>query len=91
MRAYPEAVIITLCERLRVQRGFLVQCLEESVVEVQEIQGHWDLSNGTALRLRRLERLCRALNVDVPTAKLILDLTQRVADLEEEVRRRDPV
>jgi hypothetical protein len=79
-----------LSETLHVERGFLVQCIEESVVEIHEADGRWNLSNGTALRLRRLERLCHVLNVDVPAAKYILDLTDRLAELENEMRRLRP-
>jgi hypothetical protein len=89
MPAYPENVIVILSERFHVERGFLAQCIEESVVQIQEVAGEWDLSDGTALRLRRLERLCRTFEIDVPIAKRILELTERVALLEEQLRRRD--
>ena len=87
MPAYPDVVLVRLSESLHVDRGFLVQCIEESVVEIHEVEGRWNLSNGTALRLRRLERLCHLLNVDVPVAKQILELTDRLGELEDEVRR----
>ncbi len=87
MPAYPDVVLVRLSESLHVDRGFLVQCIEESVVEIHEADGHWNLSNGTALQLRRLERLCDVLNVEVPIAKHILDLTDRLAELENEVHR----
>jgi hypothetical protein len=87
MPAYPEMVLIRLSESLRVDRGFLTQCIEASVLEIQETDGAWGVSNGSVLRLRRLERLCHVFNVDVPVAKHILDLTDRLAELEEQVRR----
>ncbi len=86
MSEYPETAIVQLCQRLQIDSGFFVQCLEESVIEIHEIDGQLDMGNGTALRLRQLERICHMLKVDLPIALLLLDLTHRVAELEEEVR-----
>ncbi len=80
-----EAAIQQLCERLQIDSGFFAQCLQESVVEIHEVNGRWELANGTIIRLRRLERICNTLNVGVTAALLVLDLTQKVTDLEEEV------
>jgi hypothetical protein len=85
MKKYPEAVIVELCQHLEIERGFFVQCLEESEIEIHEVEGRWDLDGGTALRLRRLQRICDTFDVELPAAKLILDLSERIAGLEEEV------
>jgi hypothetical protein len=79
----PDAILVRLSESLRIEHGFLVQCIEESIVEIRE----GNVSNGSVLRLRKLERVCRTFNVDVPTAKHILELTERLAALEEEIGR----
>ena len=51
MSAYPEIVIRRLSERVfHIEEGFLVQCIEESVVEIHEAGGELDWSNGTALQ-----------------------------------------
>ncbi len=86
MPQYPEIAIIQLCRRLQVDSGFFEQCLQESAIQVHEIDGRLDIENGTALRLRRLERICRTLNVELPIALLLLDFTGRIAELEEEIR-----
>jgi hypothetical protein len=86
MKKYPNAVIVQLSQRFEVGPGFLAQCLEESVIEVREVQGTWDLDGGTLLHLRRLQRICDTFDVEPAAAKLILDLTERIADLEEEIR-----
>ena len=70
----------------QIDSGFFTQCLHASVIEIHEINGRLDMGNGTALRLRQLERICRALNVGLPVALLLLDFTERVAELEEKVR-----
>ncbi len=86
MYSVSDIALKQLCDRLQINPEFVVQCLQESVVEIHEIDGRLDLGNGTILRLRQLERICVALNVDVSGAVLLLKLTQRVAELEEEVR-----
>ena len=86
MSSYPESAIQALCQRLHIDSGFFVECVRESVVEIDEIDGRLDLGNGTALRLRQLERICRALDVDLLIALRLLELSHRVAELEEEVR-----
>jgi len=86
MVKYPQAVVSEFCQRFQIDSVFFVQCLEESIIEIREIDGRLDLSNGTALRLRQLERICSTMNVDLPVASLLLDLTHRVAELKETVR-----
>lgn len=86
MPEFLEATIQQLCERFNVDSEFLVQCLHESVIEIRETDGHWDLDSGTALRLRQLQRICRAFNVELPVALHLLNLNQRIAELEQEVR-----
>lgn len=75
-----------LCQVMQIDVNFFVECVRESVVELEEIDDCVHLSNASALRLRRLERLCGALNVDLPVALLLLELTRRVEELEEQLR-----
>jgi len=81
-----EYALQQLCLRLHIDSEFFMQCLQESVIAIHEIDGDFDLDNGTVLRLRQLERICDTLNVDLPVALLLLELTTRVAELEEDVR-----
>jgi hypothetical protein len=81
-----ETAIVQLCRRLQIDSGFFEQCLQESVIEIQESDGRLDMGNGTVLRLRQLECICLTLKVDLPIALLLLDLTRQVAALDEEVR-----
>lgn len=68
----PDAAICQLCETLEVEVHFLRVCLEESVIDVYETEGRLELANGTALRLRRLQRICVTFNVDVPIALMLM-------------------
>ncbi len=86
MYSASDTALKQLCECLQIDPEFFVQCIQESVVEIHEIDGRLDLGNGTVLRLRQLERICITMNVDVSSGMLLLKLTQRVAELEEEVR-----
>jgi hypothetical protein len=71
MRRLSEAAIRQLCEQLGIEGRFFMACLEESVIEVYETEGHLDLANGTILRLRRLQRICLTFEVDVPVAVML--------------------
>jgi hypothetical protein len=62
-----------LCKTLAVETHFLKACLEASVVEIYETKGHVDLGNGTALRLRRLQRICLTFEVDLPVALILAE------------------
>jgi hypothetical protein len=70
--SYPKAAIHQLCVRLDIEDHFFMACLEESVIEIDETEGRLELANGTALRLRRLQRICLTFNVDVPVALLLM-------------------
>jgi len=85
MSNIPEQELQKLCEHLQINPEFFEQCLQESVVEIHEIDGHFDLGNGTVLRLRRLERICTTHNVDLSIALHILKLNQRIEELEEKL------
>ena len=69
-----ETAIRQLCGHLEIEEHFFIACLEESVIEIDETQGRLDLCNGTALRLRRLQRICLTFNVDVPVALMLSEV-----------------
>lgn len=86
----PEEVVQRLCRDLHLEASFFLECVRESVVKVEEVDGRARLGNASALRLRRLERICSALDVDVTVALLLLELTRRVDELEEKLRSSRP-
>ena len=67
-----EAAIHHLCLQLEIEDLFFVACLQESVIEVYETEDRLELANGTALRLRRLQRICLTFNVDVSVALALM-------------------
>jgi hypothetical protein len=72
----PKAAIHQLCEQLEVEDHFLIACLEESIIEVHETEGQLVLTNGTILRLRRLQRICLTFEVDIPVALMLSKISQ---------------
>ena len=87
MNAYSETDIQQLCRRLQIDTGFFQQCLDESVIEIQKQDDALELRNASALRLRRLQRLCDTLSIDPPVALLLSDLLRRVSELEAALAR----
>jgi hypothetical protein len=67
-----KAAISRLCENLGIEDQFFMVCLAESVIEIRETQGRLELTNGTVLRLRRLQRICLTFDVDVPVALMLM-------------------
>jgi hypothetical protein len=57
---------------MEIEDQFLLACLEESVVELYEVEGRLEFANATALRLRRLQRICLTFDVDVTVALLLM-------------------
>jgi hypothetical protein len=60
-----------LSEQLAVDPQCLTVCLEESLVEITEKNGQFDLQNGTILRLRHLQRICYTFEVGPQVALLL--------------------
>jgi|GEM_PF-3518411 len=86
MAKYAPEDIQKLCRRLEVDSGFFVDCLEASIVEIQETEeGQIDLTNGSLLQLRRLQRICHTFHVEVFMGWHLLALTQRIAELEDQL------
>jgi len=73
-----EAALREPCAGLEIEPAFLAACLEESMVAVEDRQGRLELSQGTALRLRRLQRICLTFHVDVHVAVLLISGGRRV-------------
>ena len=67
-----DLAIHQLSEDMEIEDQFLLACLEESVVELYEVEGRQEFSNATALRLRRLQRICLTFDVDVTVALLLM-------------------
>ncbi|HVA67042.1 MAG TPA: hypothetical protein VNK24_08990 [Elusimicrobiota bacterium] len=81
----PHEKIADLAAKLGVDADFLERCLEEEIV----IEANWieegDLPSAAATRMRSLQRICRALDIDEFSASLILELRERLEIMEREL------
>jgi DNA-binding transcriptional MerR regulator len=88
MRDRSEETLLTIeqvAERCGVQHTFVRLLLEHGVIEVQE-RRRLLLSQDATLRINKVVRLQRDLGVNVPGASVILELLERIDDLERQVR-----
>jgi hypothetical protein len=77
--------IKVLSERLQVSEELLIHCVDCSLVQWEERGEHIDLTGGTALQMRRLQRLVESLDLDAAIASLLLDQMEKIARLEREI------
>ena len=76
-----------LAEELEIELSFLRLCVQEGAVRLEDLTVEAPALSAPALaRLRRLERLCLSLDVDVFAGAIIVDLLER---LEAERRGRE--
>ena len=72
---------------MEIESGFLEECLRCGAVELEESPENPSLTPSQSARLRRLQRLCRSLDIDVYAACIIVDLLDRMDALERELQR----
>jgi DNA-binding transcriptional MerR regulator len=90
MRDRSEETLLTIeqvAARCGVQHTFVRLLLEHGVIEVQE-RRRLLLSQDATLRINKVVRLQRDLGVNVPGASVILELLERIDDLERQLRSR---
>jgi len=75
-----------LSERLHVSKELLIHCFDYSLIEIEGRGERIDLSGGTVLRMRRLQRLAEHLDIDVAIAAILLERTERISRLERELK-----
>jgi hypothetical protein len=82
-------------ERLRllaavveIESGFLEQCVLCGALRLEELPAQDPVFPAAqAARLRRLQRLCRVLDIEVYAGSIIVDLVDRLETLQEELER----
>jgi len=77
-----------LAAQLELEDDFLRLCVAHGVVSVEELPEEPPLLPADRLaRLRRLQRLCRGLDVDVFAGAIIVDLLERLEERERDLER----
>lgn len=76
----------SLAEITRIEVAFIEECLDCGAVQLKEIeQGRMEISPSHLAKLRRLQRICRDLEVDILAGSIIVDLVDRVNEMEREL------
>ncbi len=82
---HSDATIRKLCAQLDLDRDFVVQCLTESVAEVEEVNARLEFKDATLLRLRRVQRICLTFEVELSVALLLVNIHDHAADLRSQL------
>ena len=86
MSSERDARLEDLAADFEIELSFLRLCVEEGAVGVEELtQEPPALSAAALARLRRLERLCLGLDVDVFAGTIIVDLLDRIEEMRREI------
>jgi hypothetical protein len=77
-----------LAVRLELDEDFLLLCVSQGVVRIEELDEDPEvLTPARRAKLRRLQRLCRSLDVDVYAGAIIVDLLERLDEMERDLAR----
>ena len=80
-----DAPLETPALRLELEREFLVLCVSHGVVRADELGDLDVVPPARRAKLRRLQRLCRSLDVDVFAGAIIVDLLERLDEMERDL------
>ncbi|HBL18182.1 MAG TPA: hypothetical protein DD417_15870 [Elusimicrobia bacterium] len=81
--------LLMLAAVIEVEAGFLEECVRYGAVSLEELpEGREVFTPVQLARLRRLQRICRSLEVDVYSGCIIVDLLDRMDELERALERR---
>ena len=83
-----DARLEVLAADFAIEYEFLQRCVREGAVREEELTDTPAVRSAAALaRLRRLERLCLSLDVDVYAGSIIVDLLERLEDGQRDLER----
>jgi hypothetical protein len=74
---------------LQMETDFLEECARCGVIPVEELPPERvEVPPSEQAKLRRLRRICRSLDIDVYAGSIIVDLLERLDELQRELERR---
>jgi len=75
-----------LASRMEIELEFLDECLRQGALSLEEdAEEAGEMSPASLARLRRLERLCHSLGVDAYAGSIIVDLLERMEEMQREL------
>jgi chaperone modulatory protein CbpM len=78
-----------LAALLEMESDFLEECARCGAIRPEDLPGSPGEAPPSELaRLRRLRRICRGLDIDVYAGSIIVDLLERMEELQRELERR---
>ena len=80
-----DARLEILAAQLELEHDFLLLCVSHGVVRADE--ANEVLAPSRRAKLRRLQRLCRSLDVDVFAGEIIVDLLERLDEMGRDLER----
>lgn len=77
-----------LSERCMISKIELEELVYEGVIEPLEVQAeYWSFSSETLWRVKKVQRLRRDLDLNIPGAALTMQLLDRIEELENMIKR----
>ena len=73
---------------MELESTFLVQCVRCGAIRLEDLsEDRAEFSSSQLARLRRLQRICRSLDIDVLAGCIIVDLLDRMDKLQGELEQ----
>ena len=82
-----DARLESLAFELEIDQEFLHLCVEHGVVRLEDLSSGAETPGARRARLRRLQRLCRGLDLDVFAGSIIVDLLEKMGEMERDLER----
>jgi len=81
--------LLMLATLMEIESEFLEECVRCGAVRLEaDPESSPEFTPSQLARLRRLQRLCRSLDIDVFAGCIIVDLIERMDELQRELQRR---
>ena len=83
----PEHSMRELAQLMKIEQAFLEECLRCGAVAWDELPEEPEVSPARLARIRRLQRLCLSLDIDVFAGSVIVDLLDQMDELQRKLDR----
>ena len=88
MKPRSKKQINALAERLQIQTDLLEECIEAGAVIVESpLKGSAEFPPSISARLRRIQRICTSLDMDIFAGGVVVDLLERMDEMQRELDR----